>query len=47
VEARGKAVRRQALVPIPSAPTLAAINEALLARMDVGSRRGAASSARR
>jgi transposase len=34
VEARGKAVRRQALVPIPSAPTLAAINEALLARMD-------------
>lgn len=34
VEARGKAVRRQALVPIPSAPTLTAINEALLARMD-------------
>jgi transposase len=34
VEARGKAVRRQALVPIPSAPTLAAINAALLARMD-------------
>jgi transposase len=34
VEARGKALRRQALVPIPSAPTLAAINEALLARMD-------------
>ena len=32
VEARGKAVRRQALVPIPSAPTLAAINQALLAR---------------
>jgi transposase len=34
VEARGKAVRRQALVPIPSAPTLAAINQALLARLD-------------
>jgi hypothetical protein len=34
VESRGKAVRRQALTPIPSAPTLAAINEALLARMD-------------
>jgi transposase len=34
VEARGKAVRRQALVPIPRAPTLAAINQALLARMD-------------
>ena len=34
VEARGKAVRRQALVPIPHAPTLAAINQALLARMD-------------
>ena len=34
VEARGKAVRRQALVPIPSAPTLATINAALLARMD-------------
>jgi hypothetical protein len=34
VEARGKAVRRQALVPIPSAPTLEAINQALLARMD-------------
>ena len=34
VEARGKALRRQALTPIPSAPTLAAINEALLARMD-------------
>jgi len=34
VEARGKAVRRQALVPIPSAPTLDAINQALLARMD-------------
>ena len=34
VEARGKALRRQVLVPIPSAPTLAAINAALLARMD-------------
>jgi transposase len=34
VEARGKAVRRQALVPIPSGPTLEAINAALLARMD-------------
>jgi transposase len=34
VESRGKAVRRQALTPIPSAPTLAAINQALLARMD-------------
>jgi transposase len=34
VEARGKAVRQQALVPIPSGPTLAGINEALLARMD-------------
>ncbi len=34
VEARGKAVRQQALVPIPSGPTLAAINAALLAQMD-------------
>jgi transposase len=34
VEARGKAVRRQTLVPIPSGPTLDAINAALLARMD-------------
>jgi transposase len=34
VEARGKALRRQALVPIPHAPTLEAINHALLARMD-------------
>jgi transposase len=34
VESRGKAVRRQALTPIPRAPTLEAINEALLARMD-------------
>jgi transposase len=34
VESRGHAVRRQALTPIPSAPTLEAINQALLARMD-------------
>jgi transposase len=34
VEARGKAVRRQALVPIPSGSTLEVINAALLARMD-------------
>ena len=34
VESRGKAVRRQALTPIPSAATLDAINQALLARMD-------------
>jgi transposase len=34
VEARGKAIRQQALVPIPSGPTLATINAALLARMD-------------
>jgi len=34
VEGRGKAIRQQALVPIPSGPTLAAINAALLARMD-------------
>jgi len=34
VESRGKAVRRQALTPIPRAPTLAAINQALLAQMD-------------
>jgi len=34
VEARGKALRRQALTPIPSAPTLEAINQALLARVD-------------
>jgi transposase len=34
VEARGKAVRRQVLVPIPSAPTLDTINQLLLARMD-------------
>jgi transposase len=34
VEARGKAVRCQALVPIPRGPTLDVINAALLARMD-------------
>jgi Integrase core domain len=34
VEARGKALRRQALTPIPSAPTLDAINQAVLARVD-------------
>ena len=34
VEARGKAVRQQALVPIPVGPTLASINTALLAQMD-------------
>ncbi|MGH8577812.1 MAG: IS21 family transposase [Gammaproteobacteria bacterium] len=34
VESRGKAVRQQALVPIPSGPTLVGINDALLARMD-------------
>ncbi len=34
VESRGKAVRQQALVPIPTGPTLAGINETLLARMD-------------
>src|SRR2546425_5197863 len=34
VEARGKAVRRQALVPIPSGLTLETINQALLARLD-------------
>jgi transposase len=34
VEARGQALRRQALVPIPRAATLEAINQALLARMD-------------
>ena len=34
VEARGQAVRRQALVPIPSGPTLETINYALLARLD-------------
>ncbi len=34
VEARGKAVRQQALVPIPNGPTLAGINATLLAQMD-------------
>src|SRR5215210_4828372 len=34
VESRGKAVRQQALVPIPSGPTLAEINATLLAQMD-------------
>ena len=34
VESRGKAVRQQALVPIPVGPTLAVINETLLAQMD-------------
>src|SRR5687768_2051088 len=34
VESRGQAVRQQALVPIPVGPTLAVINEALLAHMD-------------
>ena len=34
VEARGKALRQQALVPIPTGSTLAAINAALLARLD-------------
>jgi transposase len=34
VEARGRALRGQALVPIPSGPTLAAINAALLAQLD-------------
>jgi transposase len=34
VEARGKALRQQALVPIPTGPTLDAINAALLARLE-------------
>jgi len=34
VESRGKAVRQQALVPIPSGPTLTEINALLLAQMD-------------
>ena len=34
VEARGKAIRTQALVPIPSGLTLATINDALLAQLD-------------
>jgi transposase len=43
VEARGKAIRLQALVPIPSGPTLAGINTALLAQLDarLGLRRDA------
>jgi hypothetical protein len=35
VEARGKAVRQQALVPIPVGPTPVVLNAALLAQMDV------------
>ncbi len=34
VEARGKAIRLQALVPIPSGPTLEGINAAVLAQLD-------------
>lgn len=34
VESRGKAIRQQALVPIPVGPTLTAINATLLAQMD-------------
>ncbi|HVL68899.1 MAG TPA: IS21 family transposase [Vicinamibacterales bacterium] len=34
VEARGQAIRRQVLVPIPSGASLEAINQALLARLD-------------
>jgi transposase len=34
VESRGQAVRQQALVPIPSGPTLVGINATLLAQMD-------------
>jgi transposase len=34
VESRGRAIRQQALVPIPAGPTLAAINTTLLAQMD-------------
>ncbi|HEY2434451.1 MAG TPA: IS21 family transposase [Vicinamibacterales bacterium] len=34
VESRGQAVRHQALVPIPVGPSLAVINETLLAQMD-------------
>jgi len=34
VESRGKAIRQQALVPIPVGPTLAAINATLVAHMD-------------
>jgi transposase len=34
VESRGRAIRQQALVPIPVGPTLAAINATLLAQLD-------------
>ena len=34
VEARGQAIRRQVLVPIPSGPSVDAINQALLTRLD-------------
>ena len=34
VEGRGKAIRLQVLVPIPSGPTLDGINAALLAQLD-------------
>ena len=34
VESRGKAIRQQALVPIPVGPSLAVINAILLAQMD-------------
>jgi transposase len=34
VEARGQAIRRQVLVPIPSGPSFDAINQALLGRLD-------------
>src|SRR5207302_7085756 len=34
VEARGKAIRWQELVPIPSGPDLATVSAALLARLD-------------
>jgi transposase len=37
VEARGKAIRTQLLVPIPSGPTLAGINDTLLAQLDARS----------
>ena len=44
VEARGKAIRQQTLVPIPSGPTLEGINVTLLAQMDarLGTTRDAA-----
>ena len=40
VEARGKAVRWQALVPIPQGQTLETINQALLAHLDARRERG-------